>query len=392
MTALALVLAVSLQAPAAVSAPADDLRALFADAVRRHQSGDLAGAAEVYQRFLERQPRNVEALSNLGAALAAQGLYDAAVARYREALAFDGARTAVRLNLAVALQKAGRIAEAVPELQAVVAAEPGRRNAVVLLAEAHARLGEYGRAAELLAPLFEQAPDDRAVAYLFGLSLIQARQADRGKLVLDRVLRDGASAETHLLLGAIKLTAGEYAAARDDLQRGAELNRSLPMVHGLLGRALMNVGEQQAAAAAFRRELAGNPNDFDANLLLGVLLRQDKLLGEAQTRFEKAASLRPRDVAAAYQLGAVRLERGDIEGARGMLEEVVALAPDFLEAHVSLSLAYYRLKRKADGDRHHAIVLELQKKQQEQQPGAKAGAEPYRGEKIPLPAPEPPGR
>jgi hypothetical protein len=89
----------------------------------------------------------------------------------------------------------------------------------------------------------------------------------------------------------------------------------------------------------------------------------------------------------------MRLHRGDVESALGTLEEVVALSPDFLEAHVSLSLAYYRLKRRADGDRHRAIVLELQRKQQEQQPGAKAGAEPYRGEPRLLPAaPEPPGR
>ena len=392
MPALALVLALFLQAPAAAGDAAAELRALFGDAVRRHQEGDLAGAVEAYQRFLERQPRNVEALSNLGAALAAQGLYDQAVARYRDALAVDAGRTAVRLNLGVALQKAGRIAEAVPELEAVVAAEPGRRNAVVLLAEAHARLGEYRRAAERLAPLFEQAPDDRAVAYLYGLSLIQDKQSDRGKVVLDRVLRDGASAETHLLLGAVKLGAGEYAAAREDLQRGAELNPSLPMVHGLLGRVLMNVGEPQAAAAAFRRELAVNPNDFDANLLLGVMLKQDNQLADAQARFEKAVSLRPRDAAAAYQLGALRLHRGDVEGARALLEEVVALAPDFLEAHVSLSLAYYRLKRKDEGDKHRAIVLELQRKQQDQQPGAKAGAEPYRGEPAAPPVPEPPGQ
>jgi Tfp pilus assembly protein PilF len=366
-------------APERAASP-DELRALFAEAVRLHQARDLDGAAEAYGRFLKEQPRNVEALSNLGAVLAAQGRYDDAIARYREALAVDARRTAVRLNLAVALQKAGRPAEAAPELERVVAEAPQNRNAVVLLAESRVRLGEYAQAAALLTPLHDASPDDRAVAYLLGVALLQDKQIDKGKLVLDGVLRDGESAETRLLMGASKLGAGDYAGAREDLQRAAEMNPSLPMVHGFLGRALMNVGDLPGAAAEFRRELKNDPNDFDANLFLGVLLKQDNALEEAMARFEKAAALRPGEPAAAYQVGSLRLQLGQTDGAREVLEKVVAAAPDFLEAHVSLALVYYRLKRKADGDRERDIVRELERKAQEQQPGARAGGEAYRGE------------
>src|SRR6185369_568280 len=201
--ALLLLTAQATPAPARAASP-DELRALFAEAVRLHQARDLDAAAEAYGRFLEQQPRNVEALSNLGAVLAAQGRYEDAIARYRAALAVDARRTAVRLNLAVALQKAGRPAEAAPELERVGAEAPSR-NAVVLLAECRVRLGEYAKAAALLAPLHDAAPDDRAVAYLLGVALLQDKQIDKGKLVLDRVLRDGESAETRLLMGAAKL-------------------------------------------------------------------------------------------------------------------------------------------------------------------------------------------
>ncbi|PYQ14957.1 MAG: hypothetical protein DMF80_10955 [Acidobacteria bacterium] len=372
---------------AARARSADELRALFAEAVRLQQAHDLDGAADAYGRFLKEQPRNVEALSNLGAVHAAQGRYEEAIARYRDALGLDDRRTAVRLNLAVALEKAGRPADAAAELERVVAATPQSRNAVVLLAECRARLGEYGKAAALLGPLHDLSPDDRAVTYLLGLSLVQDGQMERGQVLLDRVLRDGDSAETRLLMGAVKLGAGEYAGARDDLQRAAELNPGLPRVHVFLGRAVMNMGDATAATEEFRRELAGNPNDFDANLLLGVMLKEDGALPEAMARFETAASLRPGDLAALYQVGALRLQLGQTEGARDVLERVVAAAPDFLEAHVSLALVYYRLKRKADGDRHRAIAEELQRQLQAQQPGAKVSGEAYRGEpRVPAPA------
>src|SRR5207249_1560236 len=145
---LALLLLTAQAAPAAPRAASpDELRALFAEAVRLHQARDLDAAADAYGRFLKEQPRNVEALSNLGAVLAAQGRYEDAIARYRDALAVDARRTAVRLNMAVALQKAGRPAEAAPELERVVAESPQNRNAVVLLAECRVRLGEYAQAA-----------------------------------------------------------------------------------------------------------------------------------------------------------------------------------------------------------------------------------------------------
>jgi Tfp pilus assembly protein PilF len=388
--ALLLLTAQAAPAPTRAASP-DELRALFAEAVRLHQARELDAAADAYGRFLEQQPRNVEALSNLGAVLAAQGRYEDAIARYRTALAVDARRTAVRLNLAVALQKAGRPAEAAPELERVVAESPQNRNAVVLLAECRVRLGEYAKAAALLAPLHDAAPDDRAVAYLLGVALLQDKQIDKGKLVLDRVLRDGESAETRLLMGAAKLGAADYAGARDDLRRAVELNPGLPMAHGLLGRTLMDLGDLPAAAEEFRRELQNDPNDFDANLFLGVLLKQDNAFEEAMARFEKAALLRPGEPAAAYQVGALRLQLGQTDGAREVLEQVVAAAPDFLEAHVSLALVYYRLKRKADGDHERDLVRELERKAQERQPGARAGGEAYRGEpRLPAPAKKPP--
>jgi predicted Zn-dependent protease len=383
-----------LTAQAQASSPAanpDELRALFAEAVRLHQARQLDAAADAYGRFLKEQPRNVEALSNLGAVLAAQGRYEDAIARYRDALAVDARRTAVRLNLAVALQKAGRAGDAAAELERVVAEAPQNRNAIVLLAECRVHLGEYGKAAGLLTPLHEQNPEDRAVTYLLGVSLVEDKQTDRGKLILDRILRDGESAEVRVLTGAAKLRAAEYSEAREDLRRAAELNPAMPMVHGFLGRALMSLGDPRGAAEEFQRELQNDPNDFDANLFLGVLLKQDNALEDAMARFEKAASLRPGEPAAAYQVGSLRLQLGHTEGAREVLEQVVAAAPDFVEAHVSLALVYYRLKRKADGDREQDIARNLERKAQEQQPGARAGGEAYRGEpRLPAPAKKPP--
>jgi predicted Zn-dependent protease len=91
--------------------------------------------------------------------------------------------------------------------------------------------------------------------------------------------------------------------------------------------------------------------------------------------------LRPGDLNVQYYTGSIYVALGRFQDARQMLENVVKEAPDFVEAHVSLATAYYRLKRKEDGDREKATILRLNAERQAAAPGAQPGLGPaYRGE------------
>jgi Tfp pilus assembly protein PilF len=137
----------------------------------------------------------------------------------------------------------------------------------------------------------------------------------------------------------------------------------------------------------FGKELEQNPNDYDANLNLGVILRQQQRYPEAMARFRRALSVRPASSPVRYQIGSLHFAQGEVDEARTALEAVVADEPRFVEAHVSLATVYYRLKRKEDGDRERAIVDELNRETQAKQPGARDDLGPaYRGE-IPPAAP-----
>ena len=88
----------------------------------------------------------------------------------------------------------------------------------------------------------------------------------------------------------------------------------------------------------------------------------------AKQHLEKALFVRPADVRVLYQLATIALAEGEPEKARPALEAVVKEAPQFVEAHVTLATVYYRLKRKADGDRERAIVEKLNQEIQARQP------------------------
>jgi tetratricopeptide (TPR) repeat protein len=336
---------------------------ILRQAIAMHQAGDTEGAIREYRAYLHLRPDSPTVRSNLGAALSSTGRYNEAILEYQAALKQGPKDPRIWLNLALAFYKAGQISDAARELEALHAVEPENRQAIVVLADCWLRQGQNAKVIGLLTPLDQQNQDDLAIAYMLGTALLRDKQIERGQKVVDRILRNGDSAEARLLLGMAKLEALEYPAAIADLTKAVELNPHLPDLYSYLGQAQMASGDMGAARAAFEKELAQNPNDFESNLRLAVLLKQDGEYNRVRELLARALRVRPGDPGALYQVGATDLAGGDMDRACATLEQVVKQSPDFLEAHVSLAQVYYRLKRKADGDRERAVVQKLKAEQ-----------------------------
>jgi tetratricopeptide (TPR) repeat protein len=126
----------------------------------------------------------------------------------------------------------------------------------------------------------------------------------------------------------------------------------------------MDNGNLPAARAAFEKELQQNPNDFESNLNLAVLLKQDQDYDGARKLLDRALRVRPGHLAALYQVAAIDLATGKLDTARLNLERIIKEAPDFEEAHIQLATIYYRQKRRADGDRERAVAQKLSAEKQ----------------------------
>jgi tetratricopeptide (TPR) repeat protein len=339
--------------------PTADPATIAARALEHQRAGRLEQAARAYEEFLALVPSSWEAHSNLGVVYAQLGRHQDAIREYREALAAQPGQVAVRYNLALALYKAARVGDAATELRGVLASAPDHESAYLLLADCQLQLGHWKRVIDLLDPRLEEDPENPAILYMIGTALMRDKQYERGQRVLDRILRQGDSAEAHLLLALASREANDDLSAKEELDEALALNPELPMANGLLGAVLMRMGEGQAAMESFRRELAINPNDFESHLLLGALLRQEFQNDGAREHLDRALALRPRDPAVRYQLALVDIATGDLGSARQTLEELVDEAPKWLEAHVSLTSVYYRLRLRERGDRQQAIVKRL---------------------------------
>ena len=114
----------------------------------------------------------------------------------------------------------------------------------------------------------------------------------------------------------------------------------------LLGVALADIGDSDAALGALREASSLRPRDLPTALRLADLLEQSGEPGQAREILKSASSFAPSSAAVYYRLG--RLESAsDLGAARAHLEKTVDLEPDYREARYALANVY-RLDGRVD--------------------------------------------
>jgi tetratricopeptide (TPR) repeat protein len=332
-------------------------------AVELHQSGHYAEAISEYQTFLKAHPEAVTVRSNLGAALAHEGRYTEAIEQYKLALGAEPTNYGIRFNLALAYYKMSEVEQATKEFEAVYAiqpdSDPDRRRLLLLLSECHLRRGDDTKVISLLDPLADSNPNDLALAYLLGTALLHQGQDERGAILIERILRNGDTAEAHMLMAFTRMKANDKKGATEEVDHAIALNPKLPEAYSLRGRLAFLAADLDGAEAAFRKSLELDPTAFDPLLWLGTLLRQEGKLAEAQSRLEQANQLRPKEIRVRYQFALLCSDEGDDKRAAGLLRDLIKDAPEYTEAHRSLSTIYFRLGRAAEGRQERKIAEEM---------------------------------
>ncbi len=225
-------------APEAPPPEPPEARSLYEQAERRYQSGALAEAALLFERYLERHPAEpsaAAALMRLGKIRGLRGEFAAARRAYERLLAEHPASPLraeaflERLALPLAEGRPAEVEGVFPEALAAAETPAQRVRAWTLRAEARSRLGERVAAVEfLLRALQEAAADEREAAAsrlrlaILRLDLSEARELatrPEGELRMDYLLfqagmllaREGRAEEARELLEAFRARYPEHA-------------------------------------------------------------------------------------------------------------------------------------------------------------------------------------
>lgn len=158
------------------------------------------------------------------------------------------------------------------------------------------------------------------------------------------------------------------AAAAGDVERlreladEADLSRGSPATLCVLGEALREAGDHEAAAALYRRLVAASPGEpsFHSGLDLSSPEPSERLVAASAN-----VALRPDSVTGRFNLGGALWLCGDLEGALTAFREGIRLKPDDAPSHLYLGRVLSRMgdRTSAVAAMREAIALGLDEKQ-----------------------------
>jgi len=147
------------------------------------EKGDHEEAVVQFRAARSLDPRNQEVMGNLGAALGALGRFGEAEEELRAAVRLDPSNLQVRANLGILFFRRGLYEQAQTELGAVCEADPDHGVAFFYRGEALNRLGKIDEAIQALEQSLELWPENPKAYYTLGVLFDKKNRPERASVM-----------------------------------------------------------------------------------------------------------------------------------------------------------------------------------------------------------------
>jgi len=266
-------------------------------------------------------------------------------------------------NEGLSTQRAGDLATARARFEAAVAQDPDLAPAHVALATVYLDLGEYEQALASAERGLELSPADREalrVRYEALLGLGRGDEAAVAKAELEEAEGQAVTAQSLYNEGSEAYQAQDFDVALAKFRQAAEMNPSLSDAHHAIATILVHRGDHAGAAEAADRALQLKPEDPRT---LRVAYDAYRGLGDRARATEIAKGLAAVDpefgAVGLLERGGELFNAGDVEGARDLLEQALALDPGLGKAYYLLGLCALNGGDAEQAKQHLTKFLEL---------------------------------
>ncbi len=342
-------------------------RAMRDKAVAFEQQGKVQEAEAAWKSISRLHPDNPEPYARIALLEARQDHYKEAAPFYRKALALNPNVPGLRLNLALALFKAGEMKDAIPEFEILRKASPlsspDYQRVTILLGMAHYGLAEYDKAS----PYLKEAADRDSTNLTLLLALEHSYLwSNQSKYVLDvyrQILTlDPDSAEADMVAGEALDEMKDNAGATEMFRAAAKAGPKEPNVHFGLGYLLWTQKQYAEAGQQFQAELENDPKHAQAKLYLADVYIQMNRLSEAEPMLRQVIQVDPSLPLAHLDLGIIASELGHNEEALREFKTAEKKTPDDVNVHWRLARLYRAMGNKEEAKAEFDKASTLNKK------------------------------
>ena len=318
-------------------------------------------AADAYENAIRIKPGSSRLTYLLGLNLFSGGHAGAAVAPLRQSLAIAPNVVQPHVILASAFEKLRRNDEAKAEWQAALRVDP--HSPLALDGFARALLRE-GKSVEVIALLGTAPTEASMVADVAQAYMRLKRFEDASRLLTAGLQSNPNSLELTNAVTQLEILQHHYQAAEKAAERSARLHPDDPETQKLYLQAMVSAGSLQKARTLGPKLLAQSPHDLLLLYLNGVLEHDAGDLQAARGHLQEAVETDPNAAAPHYSLGQVLAQLNDPKGAREELEKDLALGATQPEIHLELGKALRALgEQQAAAEQVKLYQQELRRRQ-----------------------------
>ncbi|MGO9774016.1 MAG: tetratricopeptide repeat-containing sulfotransferase family protein, partial [Roseiarcus sp.] len=323
-------------------------------------AGRLAEAVACYDKALELDPGEIDALNNRGNALVALNRPTDALASYDRALARKPGFVEALNNRGGLLRELERPAEALATLDKALAIRPdysdalaNRGNALVDLDRAAEALESYDRALAVN-PAAANALANRANALTRLGRLSEAVESyDRA------IAQNPQNVEAWSNRGNALRELERYGEAVQSLLKAISLSPNHAGAFNILGNTLLDQKRPAEALALYDRTLALRPDYAEAHCNRATALIALKRPAEALASADRALALKPDFVEALNNRATALIEIKRPAEALASCDRALALKPGYAEAHCNRGVAISDLDRQEESLAHFDKAIAL---------------------------------
>ncbi len=329
-------------APESAAGRRAQVRLLVIEARLLREQGNLHEALATYQRALDLEPNDRDALIGVAAVYRVMADVEAELGTYRRIVEAYPDDAASRLRLAELALEQGSLHDAYEQVEAVALLRPGEALAARLQSILR-RLGstEAGRkvAEERLRARIERqqervrdTPDDPEAWRELGLLHLQHGDEAAAAESFEEIRRiDPDDWRIRFALASIYDNLGRFAEATAEYGAVLELDADAPTRERALGNLQLVVAKQMYVEGRFR---------------------------EAGQQFEEILAADPDNELAHFYLGLIYAQEEQILRAVDAYQEVIRIVPTHVGARLNLAASYERLNREEDAISEYAKILQ----------------------------------
>ena len=310
-------------------------------------------AIPLLREIVSIDPQNANAQNNLGVLLFFEGKYPEAIPHLTAVLRAQPNLWRTEALLGIAEKRAGSPADARNHLERAfpnLEDQKFRLQVGLELIEIDTASAQMDQALAVVGKLQEIAPQDPQV--LFAAYQISRQMMDQSLLNLTVAGPD--SAEMHMIMANELGRQGEHAAAILHYREAIRLKPTMPGAHFELAEQLRTSPDpalNAQAEAEYRAAIQVNPYDELSWRQLGGIMSAKSDFKAAEEDYRKALAVQPRDSDAETGLAIAFISLDRPAEALTLLEAAIRDDPTNIAAHFRLSNLYRRAGRQADADR-----------------------------------------